>query len=204
MKDDLLAEYRLKHDGTLVPVAAALEDLIKDHLDNVTHIDRVSARAKSPGRFLTKARKLNSAGGLRYPEPLVQIQDLIGARVIVFYKSDVAIVEELLLQYFTPIESRTIVPDSEWEFGYFGRHFIMTLPRDAVPKEVNADETPGFFELQLKTLFQHAWSEAEHDLGYKPLEELSADQKRLLAYTSAQAWGADDVFERLAVQLKSG
>jgi ppGpp synthetase/RelA/SpoT-type nucleotidyltranferase len=24
---------------------------------------------------------------------------------------------------------------------------------------------PGFFELQIKTLFQHAWSEAERDLG---------------------------------------
>jgi hypothetical protein len=26
-------------------------------------------------------------------------------------------------------------------------------------------------------------------------------QKRLLAYTSAQAWGADDVFERLVAEL---
>ena len=48
---------------------------------------------------------------------------------------------------------------------------------------------PKFFELQIKTLFQHAWSEAEHDLGYKEDKHLNLDQKRRLAFTSAQAWG---------------
>jgi putative GTP pyrophosphokinase len=52
--------------------------------------------------------------------------------------------------------------------------------------------------LQVKTLFEHAWSEAEHDLGYKPGEApLTPDQKRRLAYTSAQAWGADHIFDEL-------
>jgi putative GTP pyrophosphokinase len=62
------------------------------------------------------------------------------------------------------------------------------------------DETliPGFFELQIKTLFQHAWSEADHDLGYKPGDQpLTSEQKRLIAFTSAQAWGADHIFDQL-------
>ena len=57
---------------------------------------------------------------------------------------------------------------------------------------------PEFFELQVKTLFQHAWAEANHDLGYKPEgKELDQESKRLLAYASAQAWGADRVFDEL-------
>lgn len=43
--------------------------------------------------------------------------------------------------------------------------------------EIKEDESVAFFELQIKTLFQHAWSEAEHDLGYKPSTVLSSDQK---------------------------
>jgi len=58
-----------------------------------------------------------------------------------------------------------------------------------------------FFELQIKTLFQHAWSEAEHDLGYKPTTVLSHDQKKRLAFTAAQAWGADQVFDELYKQI---
>ena len=61
---------------------------------------------------------------------------------------------------------------------------------------------PKFFELQIKTLFQHAWSEAEHDIGYKEGQKpLDLDQKRRLAFTSAQAWGADRVFDELFREL---
>jgi putative GTP pyrophosphokinase len=66
-----------------------------------------------------------------------------------------------------------------------------------VDETVVGGENIDFFELQLKTLFQHAWSEADHDLGYKPSAELSLDQKRRLAFTAAQAWGADLIFDEL-------
>jgi ppGpp synthetase/RelA/SpoT-type nucleotidyltranferase len=52
----------------------------------------------------------------------------------------------------------------------------------------------------VKTLFQHAWSKADHDLGYKPgsgSTPLTSHERRKLAYTSAQAWGADHLFDEL-------
>lgn len=201
MSDTLLAEYQRRHDEVLRPIAAALEVLIRGHLDGVPRIDRVTARAKHPDRFVAKARKTDDQGRPRYNQPFVQIQDLVGARVVVFYKNDIASTEEILRKYLSPIELQTHVPDSEWKFGYFGRHFIMALPKDAVPPEIDLSNAPRFFELQLKTLFQHAWSEAEHDLGYKPPEELGPDHQRRLAFTSAQAWGADEVFEDLVAEL---
>jgi len=62
-------------------------------------------------------------------------------------------------------------------------------------------EAPEFFELQIKTLFQHAWAEAEHDLGYKPPKPLTSIQKRKMAFTAAQAWGADQIFDELSREL---
>lgn len=200
-----LAEvYRDRYERVLRPIAERLQELLLDHFDGAKHIDRISARAKTPDRFLAKAAKLDADGRPKYVDPLVQIQDQIGARIIVYYRIDVAPTEEIARRYLHPIELVTIVPDSVWEFGYFGRHSIMALPKDAIPDHLKAEEAPAFFELQLKTLFQHAWSEAEHDLGYKPVDQLTPEQKRLLAYTSAQAWGADDVFERLALELAPG
>jgi len=78
---------------------------------------------------------------------------------------------------------------------------VLALPAGAVPAGIATDSAPPFFELQIKTLWQHAWSESEHDLGYKPPEALSIDQKRRLAFTSAQAWAADRMFGELFSEL---
>lgn len=190
-------EYKRRYDAHLQVIAENLRLLVSGHTGAAEHIDRVVSRAKSPERFADKARAATEDERAKYQSPLIEIQDQLGVRIIVFYRDDVEVVAEKVLRYFQPIETKRIVPDSEWEFGYFGQHFILPVPRDAVPKEVSTDEVPAFFELQIKTLFQHAWSEANHDLGYKPTSPLSSDQKRLLAFTAAQAWGADRVFSEL-------
>ncbi|HWK93924.1 MAG TPA: hypothetical protein VNR39_00740 [Pseudolabrys sp.] len=160
-------------------------------------LDRISVRPKDIEKFLKKA-KARVDGAKKYSEPLSQIQDQIGARIITYFKSDVDRFDSLIRRYFQPIEYRDRIPESEWEFGYFGRHYVLVLPTDVVEDSIDRRLVPDFFELQVKTLFQHAWSEAEHDLGYKPgLVPLSVDETRRLAFTSAQAWGADEVFDDL-------
>lgn len=194
---DVEAEYRVRYEKALLPIAEKLGRYLSDLLAGQERIDRVSTRPKSVDRFVGKATKLND-GNPKYAEPLHQIQDQIGARIITFYIDDVARVSDTVLRYFHAIETQAIVPESEWEFGYFGRHHILILPDDVVDSSIDAELVPKYFELQIKTLFQHAWSEAEHDLGYKPgSQPLEKDQLRQLAYTSAQAWGADRMFNEL-------
>jgi putative GTP pyrophosphokinase len=192
----LETEYRRRFELILRPLAEALEKQLQEYFEKEARIDRISARAKSIDRFLKKAQAAVE-GKQKYSEPLRQIQDQIGARIVTFYVSDVDRIANVALKYFRPIESQTIVPDSEWEFGYFGRHYIFITPSDLVPRSADKNLVPEFFELQVKTLFQHAWSEADHDLGYKPEAPLSSDAKRRLAFTSAQAWGADRIFDGL-------
>jgi putative GTP pyrophosphokinase len=202
MNEAQIAEFRQRFDAHLPRVAEQLEGLIRTYLDGIRHIDRIAARAKDPDRFAAKARKTKADGTPKYSFPLTQVQDQIGARVIVFYPGDVEVIRDCLVKYFTFIEEKKLVPDSQWSFGYFGHHWVFALPDDVIPPEVNRDEVPRFFELQVKTLFQHAWSEANHDLGYKAAAPLTSEQERLLAFTSAQAWGADNIFERLCQELK--
>jgi ppGpp synthetase/RelA/SpoT-type nucleotidyltranferase len=189
--------YQQRYDAALKPLAEALELSLKGHFNAQPRIDRVNARAKSVDRFLAKAQATVD-GQPKYAEPLRQIQDQIGARIITFYRSDVERVSEIVLKYYRPIENRALVPESEWEFGYFGQHFVLLIPSDVIDPSIDRTLMPQFFELQVKTLFQHAWSEANHDLGYKPGDiPLSSDAKRRLAFTSAQAWGADRIFDEL-------
>ncbi len=195
-------EYRERYGNVLKPLAKGLMEYIEETLEGGARIDRVAARAKSVDRFVAKAANTNADGELKYEKPLAQIQDQIGARVTVFYKSDVERVSKLLLEYLRPIETKDLVPVSEWQFGYFGRHFVCHFPTELIDDAWEPDQVPQFFELQIKTLFQHAWSEANHDLGYKPDGgKLDSDQVRMLAFTSAQAWGADRAFDDLFVQL---
>jgi ppGpp synthetase/RelA/SpoT-type nucleotidyltranferase len=193
----LEATYRRRFDEVLGRLSGAIEAQLHDYLLGEDHIDRITARAKSIDRFMGKAAKMEN-GKPKYTEPLAQIQDQVGARIITFYLSDVRRISEVVRRYYRPVESRTVVPDSEWEFSYFGEHFVLLVPSDLIEPETDRTLVPDFFELQIKTLFQHAWSEAEHDLGYKPgAIPLTADQNRRLAFTAAQAWGADRIFDEL-------
>jgi putative GTP pyrophosphokinase len=186
---ELEKTYQQRYGAVLKPLAEALELYLKEHFKSEPRIDRVNARAKFVERFLEKARAIVD-GQPKYAEPLRQIQDQIGARIVTFYRSDVDRVSEIIQKYYRPIEKREIVPESEWEFGYFGRHFVLLIPSDLIDPSIDGNLMPQFFELQVKTLFQHAWSEANHDLGYKPGNiPLRPDAKRRLAFTSAQAWG---------------
>jgi putative GTP pyrophosphokinase len=196
-RESLETLYRRRYEAALKPVAKALGVHVTECFKDQPRIDRITTRAKDVDSFLEKAKtRVNSRR--KYTEPLDQIQDQLGARVITFFRSDVEQLDEIVKRYFRPIEFRDRFPDSEWEFGYFGRHYVLVLPADVVDVEIDQALVPPLFELQIKTLFQHAWSEADHDLGYKPgLLPLSSSEKRRLAYTSAQAWGADRTFDEL-------
>lgn len=197
MEEELALRYRLRQESVLVVLAERLASHIAELTDNLPRIDRVQARSKSPERFMAKALKIED-GVRKYLDPLNDIQDQIGARIVTFYADDVEDVCSHVERYFRHIEKRRVVPESVAEFGYFGFHYIVGIPSDVLDSTWDPAFIPSHFELQIKTLFQHAWSEANHDIGYKELSGgLSAEEKRKMAWASAQAWGADQIFNEL-------
>lgn len=189
-------EYARRFEDYLKPLAKELESYLENLLVDSPRIDSIRARAKDVARFLGKASKKENSK-LKYSDPLKQIQDQIGARIITFYLDDVDRVSKIIEDYFAPIEAKRIIPDSESEFGYEGKHYILFIPEDILDDKTKNNDIPKFFELQIKTLYQHAWSEANHDLGYKPDSELEPDEKRRIAFTAAQSWGADQIYNEL-------
>jgi ppGpp synthetase/RelA/SpoT-type nucleotidyltranferase len=187
--------YSARYKSYLCSIAEKLEKDIRDNVGSYPRIDRVCARPKSILRFCAKAKKREN-GKLKYSDPIRQIQDQVGARIVTYYPEDIERLSAIVEQYYRPIEKQNIVPDSEREFGYEGKHYIMFIP-DGILPVAPSGSFPKFFELQIRTLFQHAWAEAEHDLGYKPTQALTFEEKRRIAFTAAQAWGADSIFQEL-------
>jgi len=174
-----------------------LEVYLRKFLSDVSRIDRIGTRSKGIEKFKRKCRNVTSDGELKYPEPLAQIQDQIGARVIVFFLSDVEKISTLIKENFTITESAVKEPESTSEFSYFGHHYICMMPTE-ISGNYSDSYCPDWFELQIKTMHQHAWSEAGHDIGYKPSEfALSSKEERKMAYASALSWGADRAFDDL-------
>ena len=201
---ELEGAFRARHDVVLTPLARRLETFLADVCSDITRIDRISARAKSVERFLTKATA-NRGDAPKYDEPMEQIQDQVGARIVVLFRQDVDAVSRRMEEFLRYVESREVEPAADYEFSYFGRHYISLLPDDVLDPTWPRDLVPGFFELQIKTVFQHAWSEASHDIAYKPmLGELTPHDKRALAFASAQAWGADNAFQEILANLSQG
>lgn len=196
MCKDLVNSYSLRVP-LLEHASKRLHQEVLLSLRECNHIDRVSFRVKGADSFAKKAsdRRNNPP----YTDPLREIEDQIAGRVIVFFRSDLKIVHDLLFnRVFQPVEAQERRPDTDAEFGYESNHYVFQIPPQALPSEWPDDgQMPTTFELQLRTLFMHAWAEPQHDIGYKGGEHIPKDIRRELAWIAASAWGADQAYERI-------
>lgn len=195
-----LADAYAEHLPLLRDAALRLQNTTQQHCASHPRIDRVSFRAKEPGSFLRKANERRVEPP--YREPLLEVEDQIAGRIVVFFLSDVDRAVELAVSVFgAPVEIERKVPARDAEFGYESYHSIFDLPDWAHPNGWDCRAMPTMFELQVRTLFQHAYAEPQHDLAYKPQEPLTRSAMRELAWIAASAWGADRAYERVRGDL---
>lgn len=195
MREDsekILKDYKKTKDS-LEMINSILFDNIKDTLKSCRNVDLISFRVKTEKSFSEKINSLDTNHKLKYSNPFREMQDIIGGRVVVYYKSDFQQIINELEKNYTRVEKREIVPEDEKEFGYEGIHYIFFIPSHIYNPYRENNNVPYFFEFQIKTLYQHAWAQSEHGLGYKPGVELPKNITRKLAFLAAQSWGADEI-----------
>lgn len=183
-------------------VADSLSRRTSESLREHRHIDRVAFRVKGTASFVAKATSTSAEGAPRYERPLVEVEDQVAGRVIVFCTADLAPVKEVLMTLFRSIEVASRKPRRDDEFGYQSEHLILAIPPWAKPRNWSSIvEPPNTFELQLRTLFMHAYAEPQHDIAYKAASDLTPEVRRELAWIAASAWGADAAFARIRAAL---
>lgn len=157
-------------------------------------VHQIESRCKGVDEFREKTDRKG------YQDPLREMTDLVGLRVIMYYDADVTfaaglIERELLVDPALSVDWRT--PDDPSRFGYASKHLICTL--DA--RRAELPEWRPFadirVEIQLRTVLQHAWAVVSHQLGYKSVPGLTAEGERRLASVSALLATADREFEAI-------
>lgn len=166
-------------------------DLTARHMEVV-----VQTRAKDVRSFVKKAlRNL-------YSDPLRQIDDKAGVRVIVHYKDDVSIVEEVVGRYCLVIERESKLDALEYDkLGYLGVHLIVSA-REEILADGNEDLARLTAELQIHTKAQSAWAVVSHDQLYKSPLDIPSDLKRTITRLVALVELFDGEVARFQQQLR--
>jgi len=163
----------------------------------------VDARTKSVASFAAKAAR-TVGGQPLYDDPLTQITDQIGARVITYVHSDVAAVVDLFGDQLVVLDDRDMGEEtaSEGRWGYASRHLLVAVP-DQPP--ASYDDLVGHrASIQVRTVLQHAWAEFEHDIRYKgtvPAEH-APDLDRRFTLAAGLLQLADQEFSAIRARLQ--
>ncbi|MEU5526163.1 hypothetical protein ABZ744_04420 [Micromonospora chersina] len=151
------------------------------------------------------AQRKTTAKPDRY-RSVADLKDLLGIRIITYFADDVDRVAEVICQEFEVDEAestdkRTLLdPD---RFGYSSLHYVLTL-KPARLQLVEYKRYSGVcFELQIRSILQHAWAEIEHDLGYKTKSSIPRDVRRRFSRLAGLLEIADDEFAALRDLLNS-
>jgi putative GTP pyrophosphokinase len=180
----------------LEALKSSLEQETKRALEDMPHVDRIVFRVKNVGQFVAKATDQRTSPP--YSNPLAEIEDQIAGRIIVFFLQDVEAVISRLERTFNKVEQVHKRPAKDEEFGYESHHLVCMIPPHLVPDGwTGQSDLPTTFELQVRTLFMHAWAEPQHDLAYKAAGDLPPESRRELFWVAASAWGADQAYKRI-------
>lgn len=180
----------------MLPIHQRLCDEVKYILEKKikslgVEIGHLTSRAKTLASFCEKIERKS------YKNPLAEITDLSGVRIVYLYASDRDSLERLVEKEFDVHEKVDKGSDQGVEkFGYGALHYIVSL------KEQHAgaryDDLRGVHcEVQIRTILQDAWAIVAHHLSYKHEEDIPNELKRKLHALSGLFETVDDQFERM-------
>ncbi|MBN2000494.1 hypothetical protein JW935_23285 [candidate division KSB1 bacterium] len=181
--------------------AEFLEVVLKKACEKYAPLAFVQTRPKSVSSFAEKAiRKAH-----KYKDPVNQITDLCGARIITHFQYQVQAITRFIRENFEIDEANSLDVGSRLkhsEFGYLSLHFIVTPVAEkildiTVPPEIKDKKA----EIQVRTLLQHAWADISHDRIYKTPIKVPEMWTRESARLAAILENADDSFQKMANAL---
>ena len=194
-------EFCTRYPNAAADFLGAIEDVLSDA--GLTY-DHVTARVKEWRSLRSKSRKRRPDGMLMYPHPWQDIHDLIGVRVTTYHSTEIPRIIEALTEVFEVRRSvdKTAQTRVSGSFGYGSHHLILRVPPARVAPVLQA-YAGREFEVQIRTVLQHAWAEFEHDIRYKRrgnTGKLAPEVDRAFTLAAGLIELADQQFDLIAAQ----
>lgn len=191
-------EDALSQHGRLTP---AVVGLLKSVLSrsSIEYLD-ITGRTKDSASSEEKIRRK------KYTQPETQLTDLSGIRVITFLETQVKAISSLIRATFDVDEKNSLDRASHLgddRIGYRSTHFVCTLGqgrKGLLEYEALSDLK---FEIQVRTVLQHAWAELAHDRSFKLGSGLPAKIQRKLNLYSGMLELVDGAFDEIAGEVEA-
>ncbi len=171
-------------------IHALLAELLKIRGIDVVAVE---SRTKEVSSFQEKSERDEK----NYQDPLTEITDLSGVRIITYYNEDVDEVCQLIAEEFDVNPQHSIdkrIAEQEDRFGYSSSHLLAGLSE----QRRRLGEWQPFAhlacEIQIRSVLQHAWAAIDHKLRYKTKESIPSGVRRQLFRLSALLELADSEF----------
>ena len=183
--------------------AEILKAVLSDVCAELSPMGIVHARPKELASFAEKAWRKP-----KYINPICQITDLCGARVITETEEEADAFCEFVKKTFIIDEVNSVDKRSELrcdEFGYLAVHFVVKMDPRRLPQIPAADLKPCLglkAEIQVKTILGHAWASISHDRVYKSDFKVPEPLKRDLHRVAALLEDADRAFGKAIRDLE--
>lgn len=202
MKDDRIekakawyGDNRLKYEALCLKMESVVRDIISD---SKIPVHAIYNRTKSIDSFVKKI----SAD--KYDDPINQITDLSGLRIITYVENDLDKICNLIKEHFLIDDSKSIDKRQSLgidKVGYRSIHFIVKLSEDRLKIPEFKKFNGLCFEIQIRTIIQHAWAEIEHDKNYKFTGVLPEHLKRRFNVLAGVLELADREFNEIANEI---
>jgi len=189
-------DWYAQNRGIYEALAKRVESILQEMLDfRKINYYSINSRPKTVESYKNKA----SRG--KYKEPCAEIMDMAGVRVITYTDSDARKVYEIVKDVFDTQPEHSIDKAEELgidKVGYRSIHCVGTLGKQRLKLPENRIFKDMCFEIQIRTILQHAWAEFEHDRNYKFSGLLPRNLRRRLSLVAGNLESADREFDDIS------
>ncbi|MFN2339712.1 MAG: GTP pyrophosphokinase family protein [Halanaerobium sp.] len=179
---------------------AEVEVILREALnENEMIFHRIESRVKTAESFREKASRN------KYNDPINEITDLTGIRIITLFEKEIHQISDIIKGLFkidySRSEDKADLLDAD-KMGYKSIHYIAELSQEKI-SETELESFAGLkFEIQIRSILQHAWAEIEHDRNYKFKGELPKRLQRRFYALAGMLEIADREFNTLAEEVE--
>jgi ppGpp synthetase/RelA/SpoT-type nucleotidyltranferase len=181
-------------------LATKIRGLLAELLANEGIRAECDSRAKTVESFREKIAR----PGKEYSDPLTDVTDLAGIRVVLHSLADVERVGRIIATEFEVDRTRSVNKAEQLDpdrFGYLSQHYIVKLTAARAGLSDWKGLKDRWAEIQIRTTLQHAWAVIQHSLDYKNSIDVPQQLRRRLFRVSALLELADEELDALGAEI---